>query len=31
MDYARFVRLRRPLWEKFEAQLAAARKGMTHA
>lgn len=31
MDYARFVRLRRPLWEKFEGQLAAARKGMTHA
>jgi uncharacterized membrane protein SpoIIM required for sporulation len=31
MDYARFVRLRRPLWEKFEAQLAAARKGMSHA
>lgn len=31
MDYARFVRLRRPLWEKFEAQLAAARSGMTHA
>jgi len=31
MDYARFVRLRRPLWEKFEAQLTAARKGMTHA
>lgn len=31
MDYARFVRLRRPLWEKFEARLAAARKGMTHA
>jgi uncharacterized membrane protein SpoIIM required for sporulation len=31
MDYARFVRLRRPLWEKLEAQLAAARKGMTHA
>ena len=31
MDYARFVRLRRPLWEKFETQLAAARKGMTHA
>lgn len=31
MDYARFVRLRRPLWEKFEAQLAAARQGMTHA
>jgi uncharacterized membrane protein SpoIIM required for sporulation len=30
MDYARFVRLRRPLWERFEAQLAAARKGMTH-
>lgn len=31
MDYARFVRLRRPVWEKFEAQLAAARQGMTHA
>jgi uncharacterized membrane protein SpoIIM required for sporulation len=31
MDYARFVRLRRPLWEKLEAQLAAARKGMSHA
>jgi len=31
MDYARFVRLRRPVWEKFEAQLTAARKGMSHA
>lgn len=31
MDYARFVRLRRPIWERFEAQLAAALKGMTHA
>ncbi len=25
MDYARFVRLRRPVWEGFEAQLAAVR------
>lgn len=25
MDYARFVRLRRPVWEAFEAQLAAGR------
>ena len=25
MDYARFVRLRRPVWEAFEAQLAAVR------
>jgi uncharacterized membrane protein SpoIIM required for sporulation len=25
MDYARFVRLRRPLWEAFEAQLADVR------
>ena len=24
MDYARFVRLRRPVWEGFERQLAAA-------
>ncbi len=31
MDYARFVRLRRPVWERFEAQLAADRKAMTHA
>lgn len=26
MDYARFVALRRPLWERFEAQLATARR-----
>jgi uncharacterized membrane protein SpoIIM required for sporulation len=25
MDYARFVRLRRPVWDSFEAQLAATR------
>jgi uncharacterized membrane protein SpoIIM required for sporulation len=25
MDYARFIRLRRPLWEAFEGQLAASR------
>src|SRR5436305_5466608 len=25
MDYARFVRLRRPVWEAFEAQLADIR------
>jgi uncharacterized membrane protein SpoIIM required for sporulation len=34
MDYARFVRLRRPLWEKLEARLAglaARQKQMTHA
>lgn len=31
MDYARFVRLRRPIWERFEAQLAARQKAMTHA
>jgi uncharacterized membrane protein SpoIIM required for sporulation len=31
MDYARFVRLRRPLWERLEAQLASPRKSMTHA
>ncbi len=28
MDYARFIRLRRPLWERFEAQLAAARRSL---
>ena len=28
MDYARFVRLRRPVWEAFEAQLAATRGGL---
>ena len=26
MDYARFIRLRRPLWDAFEGQLAASRK-----
>jgi uncharacterized membrane protein SpoIIM required for sporulation len=26
MDYARFVRLRRPVWEAFEAQLADSRR-----
>jgi uncharacterized membrane protein SpoIIM required for sporulation len=26
MDYARFVRLRRPVWETFERQLATARR-----
>lgn len=34
MDYARFVRLRRPLWEKLESRLAAAGRslrGTTHA
>ena len=31
MDYTRFIRLRRPLWDGFEAQLAAARKGMRQA
>jgi len=31
MDYARFVRLRRPIWDRFEAQLAAPEKAMTHA
>ena len=25
MDYARFIRLRRPLWDEFEGQLAASR------
>lgn len=28
MDYARFVRLRRPVWEGFEAQLAATRRSL---
>lgn len=28
MDYARFIRLRRPLWERFETQLAAARRSL---
>ncbi|HEX4962587.1 MAG TPA: stage II sporulation protein M [Thermoanaerobaculia bacterium] len=27
MDYARFVRMRRPVWEAFEAQLAGVRGG----
>jgi uncharacterized membrane protein SpoIIM required for sporulation len=31
MDYARFVRLRRPVWERFEAQLAAPPKSLGHA
>jgi uncharacterized membrane protein SpoIIM required for sporulation len=31
MDYARFVRLRRPVWEGFEAQLAATRRGLRGA
>jgi len=31
VDYPRFVRLRRPVWERFEAQLAAKRAAMTHA
>ncbi|MEA2602678.1 MAG: hypothetical protein QOF89_3670 [Acidobacteriota bacterium] len=31
MDYARFVRLRRPVWEAFEAQLAATRRGLRGA
>lgn len=26
MDYARFIRLRRPLWDAFDGQLAASRK-----
>ena len=29
MDYARFVRLRAPLWDEFEARLAAARSPRT--
>jgi uncharacterized membrane protein SpoIIM required for sporulation len=28
MDYARFVRLRRPVWEAFEARLAETRGGL---
>jgi len=31
MDYARFVRLRRPVWEAFEAQLAATRRSLRSA
>ncbi len=31
MDYARFVRLRRPLWEAFEAELAATRGSLRKA
>jgi uncharacterized membrane protein SpoIIM required for sporulation len=31
MDYARFVRLRRPVWEAFEAQLAATRRSLKGA
>jgi uncharacterized membrane protein SpoIIM required for sporulation len=31
MDYARFVRLRRPVWEGFEAQLAATRRSLRGA
>lgn len=33
MDYARFVRLRRPVWDDFERQLASFRrdKGLSHA
>ena len=31
MDYARFVRLRRPVWERFEAGLAAPARTLTHA
>jgi uncharacterized membrane protein SpoIIM required for sporulation len=31
VDYARFVRLRRPLWEAFEAELAATRGSLRHA
>lgn len=33
MDYARFIRLRRPVWDDFEQQLAASRKdqGLSHA
>src|SRR6478672_10334454 len=27
MDYARFLRLRRPLWDDFAARLAASRRG----
>jgi uncharacterized membrane protein SpoIIM required for sporulation len=31
VDYARFVRLRRPLWEAFEAELAATRGSLRKA
>lgn len=33
MDYARFIRLRRPVWDDFERQLAASQKdqGLSHA
>jgi uncharacterized membrane protein SpoIIM required for sporulation len=31
MDYGRFVRLRRPVWEAFEADLAAARGSLRRA
>ncbi|HKV08832.1 MAG TPA: stage II sporulation protein M [Thermoanaerobaculia bacterium] len=33
MDYARFIRLRRPVWDDFERQIAASRKdaGLSHA
>jgi uncharacterized membrane protein SpoIIM required for sporulation len=31
MDYARFVRLRRPVWEAFERQLAASSRRPSHA
>ncbi|HSK79251.1 MAG TPA: stage II sporulation protein M [Thermoanaerobaculia bacterium] len=33
MDYARFIRLRRPVWDDFERQLAASGKdeGLSHA
>jgi len=33
MDYARFIRLRRPVWDGFERQLAASGKdeGLSHA
>jgi len=31
MDYARFVRLRRPVWEAFERQLAASGRRPSHA
>jgi uncharacterized membrane protein SpoIIM required for sporulation len=30
MDYARFVRLRRPLWDAFEGQLALPRRRLRH-
>jgi uncharacterized membrane protein SpoIIM required for sporulation len=31
VDYARFIRLRRPLWEAFEAELAATRGSLRKA